>query len=97
MDIIELDFIIKQGEGQFIEFKKTKGLVDKLADGLVEKQKKIIELISDNPRISKREISEKIGISSTAIDKHIKKLKDKGLIERVGPDKGGYWKIVEKK
>jgi len=27
---------------------------------------------------------------------NIKQLKEKGLIERVGADKGGYWKIIEK-
>ena len=72
--------------------KKTKGLVD----GLVESQIKIIELISNNPRISKREISEKIGISTTAIDKHIQKLKEKGMLKRIGHDKGGHWEIIKK-
>jgi len=24
------------------------------------------------------------------------KLKEKGAIERIGPDKGGYWKITKK-
>jgi predicted HTH transcriptional regulator len=27
---------------------------------------------------------------------NIAKLKAKGLLERVGPDKGGYWKINKK-
>jgi len=33
--------------------------------------------------------------SKTAIDKNIGKLKSLVILKRVGPDKGGYWEIVE--
>ena len=26
---------------------------------------------------------------------HIKRLKSMGLLKRIGPDKGGYWQIME--
>ncbi len=68
-------------------------MVEGLVEGLVESQKEILKLISGNPRISKQELSEKIGISTTAIDKNISKLKQKGLLKRVGPAKGGYWEV----
>ena len=71
------------------------GLVDRLVDRLVENQRKILEIIRENPYVSKRELAEEIGISTTAIDKNISKLKELGLLKRVGPDKGGYWKILE--
>ncbi len=73
---------------------RQKRLVDGLVDGLVESQKKILDLVKINPYISKRELSDKIGISTTAIDKNIAKLKQKGLLKRVGSDKGGYWKVL---
>ncbi len=50
--------------------------------------------MKDNPYISKKELSEIIGISTTAIDKNIVKLKKEGLLKRVGPAKGGRWKMV---
>ncbi len=71
-------------------------LVEGLVEGLVESQKKILMLISKNPRISKKELAISIGISTTAIDKNISQLKKKGFLKRVGPAKGGYWKILEK-
>jgi len=37
-----------------------------------------------------------VGISLSKIKENISKLKAKGLIERIGPDKGGYWKIVKR-
>jgi ATP-dependent DNA helicase RecG len=73
--------------------KKSVGLVEKLVEGLVESQKKILELIKENPYISKSELSKKVGISTTAVDKNIAKLKEKGLLNRIGPDKGGHWEI----
>ena len=67
-----------------------------LVEGLVESQRKIIELIARNNKISKRELAEKIGISTTAIDKNISALKNKGLLRRIGSPKGGHWEIIEK-
>ena len=32
-------------------------------------------------------------VNHKTIKREISKLKAKGLIERIGPDKGGYWKI----
>ena len=68
-------------------------LVDRLVDGLVDSQKKIIRLIISSPKITIAELKQKIGISRTAIDKHIKKLKSIGILERIGTAKSGYWKI----
>jgi ATP-dependent DNA helicase RecG len=71
------------------------GLVGGLADGLAESQRLMLELITGNPRISKREMAEKIGISTTAIDKNVNALKTKGLLIRIGSDKSGHWEVVD--
>jgi len=73
-----------------------KGLADRLVEKLADSQKKILWLTSENPRISKRDLSERIGISTTAIDKNIQMLKQKGLLKRVGSAKGGHWQVIEK-
>ena len=44
---------------------------------------------------SLEEMAKHIGISTTAIDNNINTLKAKGLLERVGGRKDGYWKIVK--
>jgi ATP-dependent DNA helicase RecG len=64
---------------------------------LVENQKGIVLLIASNPKISKQEMQKLVGISSTAIDNNITKLKKIGIIERIGPAKGGMWKIITDK
>lgn len=77
----------------------VKGLVKRLAKGLVkelsESQIKILNLIESNSHITKRELAERIGISTTAIDKHIDTLKEKKVLERRGGRKEGYWQIIK--
>jgi ATP-dependent DNA helicase RecG len=70
-------------------------LAEKVGRKLVENQLKILILVGEKPEISKRELAEILGISTTAIDKNIIKLKSLGVIRRVGPDRGGYWEVVE--
>ncbi len=71
-----------------------KGGQKRWVEKLAESQKKILELIKINPKISKKEMLNRIGINTTAIDKNIEKLKQKGLLKRIGPAKGGYWEII---
>jgi ATP-dependent DNA helicase RecG len=53
----------------------------------------IMELIKDNPKITRNELSEKLNITADGVKYNIKKLIDNNLIERIGPDNGGYWDI----
>lgn len=54
----------------------------------------IIDAIRNNPEVTRKELSEIIGISSSAIQKHIEYLKYSGVIVRIGSDRKGWWKIV---
>ena len=56
---------------------------------------KILSLIERNSNITRQELAELCGISPDGIKWQLKKMQDKGLIRRVGPDKGGHWEIVE--
>lgn len=42
-----------------------------------------------------REIAQHLGISQRAIEKQIDKLKRDGRLRRIGPDKGGYWQVLD--
>ena len=54
----------------------------------------ILQLIASNPSISSSEMAKVIGINRSAISKHLKKLKEEGIIERQGPAKGGIWTTI---
>jgi ATP-dependent DNA helicase RecG len=83
--------------------RKTKKLVDGLVDGLVENYKlstnqgAILKMMLDNEDITIAQLADKVSISTTAIDKNIIKLKELGLLRRVGPDKGGHWEVIDDK
>ncbi|MBN8706504.1 MAG: putative DNA binding domain-containing protein [Bacteroidetes bacterium] len=73
-----------------------KGKEKSVEKGKEKSAEKILEMIKSNKNITTKELAEKIGLSPSAIEKQIKKLKESDLIERVGADKGGYWKILKK-
>jgi len=60
---------------------------------LNKNQIKILNLIKENPNITRNELSKKLNITPDGIKYNIKKLKESNIIERIGPDNGGYWKI----
>ena len=66
-------------------------MVRKGGQKLTEKQKALTILLKQNPNISRKDISNKIGINESAVQKRLNTLKKKGIIHRVGPNKGGHW------
>ena len=61
-----------------------------------KKWSEVLELIKANPKITRSELSDELGINPSAIQRHIQKLKKEGVIVRIGGDKGGYWKMANK-
>ena len=77
------------------------GIIDRIirkansdGDKLRENKIAILRLIIDDPYISKTDIANTLGISYTAVGSNIKAMRGKYL-RRVGPDKGGFWEIIE--
>ena len=54
---------------------------------------KIVEYMKNNPDITTQEIADLMNMSRRNIAKHIATLKKKGLVERIGSDKSGQWKV----
>ncbi|MEK9144828.1 MAG: winged helix-turn-helix transcriptional regulator, partial [Elusimicrobiota bacterium] len=59
---------------------------------LTKKQAAVFEIIRANPEVSRGKLARSLDINPSAVQKHIEKLKQRGFISRVGPDKGGHWK-----
>ena len=66
-------------------------------DDTEKSSEKIIKLIENDPNITTKKIAEIIEISSRGVEKQIANLKKEGKLKRIGPDKGGYWKVIIKK
>lgn len=60
----------------------------------IKSRDRIIALLKGNGKLSAKSLGEQIGITSKAVEKHLSKLKADGIIERIGPAKGGHWKVL---
>jgi len=69
---------------------------EKPEKGSEKSSEKIMRLIKANTQITIKDLAEQLNVSTRAIEKNISKLKTENRIERIGSDKGGYWKIIEK-
>ena len=56
---------------------------------------KIIGLIEKRREITIQELCQIINVSKRSIERNLKSLKEKGILKRIGPDKGGYWEIIK--
>jgi ATP-dependent DNA helicase RecG len=55
----------------------------------------IMQAMQHNPTITIAELAGNLNRSTSAIEKQVAKLRDLEHIRRVGPDKGGYWEVLE--
>ncbi len=90
---------------EFIEFMLK--IIDEAVDGMIltsnqettqetaqeTTQEKIINLIKKNPSITQSEMAKILKLTRDGISYNIRILKEKGIIERIGATKNGYWKI----
>lgn len=60
-----------------------------------ESRARIVEAMRNNPEISRKELSNLLGISPSAIQKHIEFLKEAEIIIRLGSDRKGLWKVLK--
>jgi len=75
--------------------RRTDWGVEKGVGKLSENERKIIELVKENPHISKAEMTAKGRLSKKTIEYNIESLKKKKILKRTGPAKGGYWEIIK--
>ena len=87
---MDLQRTTEENSSQPIEMEQESSLKSSL-----KSSQKILELISASPSITISEISDRLGMTKRGVDKNIKRLKEQGIIRRVGPDKGGHWEVIE--
>ena len=69
--------------------------VEKTVEKTTRTVEKILKILSNTPSITVREMSEILGLSRRGVEEQIKSLKQKGVIRRIGPDKGGHWEMIK--
>ena len=56
---------------------------------------KIVVLMKSYRGITIPELALEIGVTERSIERNIQKLQKEGIVQRIGPAKGGYWKIIK--
>ncbi|MCD4715368.1 MAG: winged helix-turn-helix transcriptional regulator, partial [Desulfobacterales bacterium] len=58
--------------------------------------RKILSILKENPSASRKEIALILGdITEDGVKYQLYKMKKERILERIGPAKGGYWKIIK--
>ena len=77
--------------------KVTDRVTDRVTDGVTDRvtdaENKVLSLLVIDPGYSYVSISENLHISKKTVAEHIKSLKEKGIIKRIGNNKTGHWDI----
>jgi ATP-dependent DNA helicase RecG len=90
-----LGYALKQAGGGNSRGRLVEKLVERLVEKLGENESKICHFLKTGKYSTIKSLADVIGISTTAVGKNIAKLKKKGVIRRVGPDKGGHWEVLK--
>ena len=71
-------------------------VVDNVVDTIAKKEQKIIKFISENKKITAKEIALKLELTQRTVQRYLKSMQEKELIKRIGTDNSGYWELVLK-
>lgn len=74
-----------------VRFKKG-GAIEEVPE---KSSEKILRHLRQSPSSSAKVLAEQLGISSRAVEKQINLLKKDAKLIRIGPAKGGHWKVIE--
>ncbi|MBO4636947.1 MAG: Fic family protein [Clostridiales bacterium] len=87
---------------EFVKFmlELIRDLLKKLADGRSYRGEKttedrVLDILRENGNLSAAAIGERLGLSLRQIQRVLKNLKDDGIIEYIGANRNGYYKIRE--
>ncbi len=58
-------------------------------------QIELIKQLSEKPNLSSKELADILQIRADSVKENLSKLKNKGLIKRIGPARGGYRQIIK--
>jgi ATP-dependent DNA helicase RecG len=88
--------VLKSGFLVTFHRKPAKSFLPSTVEKTVEKtREKIIALIRHDPKITTAELAKQSGLSVRGVDWNIARFKKQGILKRIGPDKGGHWKVLK--
>lgn len=72
----------------------SQNVPDNVSQNLKEIEEEIMKNITDNPYITQQQMADKLKVNRKTIQRGLNSLKGKNIIERIGSDRKGFWKIL---
>ena len=79
---------VEKGEEKTTEKSREKGRE--------KSREKILQLIIKDAHITYEELASSLNLSIKSIEKHVKNLREQGILRRIGGRKEGHWEIISK-
>lgn len=73
----------------------TERVTVKVTEKVTDKEQELLTLLTEDPGYTMPQLAARLSVSRKTVAARLKKLKDAGLIERIGSDRKGYWKLVK--
>ena len=88
----EILHTLKQHQGDVLDVGINVGT--NVGINIGENERKLLSIIAHSPQATAREMADILGVTSRQCERVLATMKQKGLIARIGANKGGYWKIL---
>ena len=83
----------ESGDGYFVSVNYREQKTVTTPKTTPKTRERLLELIGHNSRVTREELAQQLGISITGVKQHILKLKKEGVLERIGGNRFGSWRI----
>ena len=70
------------------------GVTDRVTVKVIDNKQALLDLLTEDPGYTMLQLAEKMHVSRKTIAKILSDFKEKRIIERVGSDRKGYWRIL---
>ncbi len=89
-----IDFMLTEIRDTLEKHKETEKVPNKVPHKVPNKsESNVLDLLLKRPNLTASAIAKEIGITDRAVRKIISSLKEQELVQRVGSNKSGYWKV----
>ena len=81
--------------GETVGQARNEKVGEKVGEKVTDNQRQILFVLAENPHASAKTLAGTVGISVRKIEVNLRKLRERELLKRVGPAKGGHWEVLK--
>lgn len=82
-----------EGQDKIISVSLEKYKMRYCESGMKKTNDAILKIISENPKVTRKELSEKVGLSVATVYSRLKEMKEKGILSCSGNGRAKIWKV----